>query len=379
MNKKFLYRDKSNLYAQQNRQSAFDYAKMSQQAYDDIVKETAFYNDSLVGGKWKRMMSFEPRGLPVYQKPVLPEIKIDTVGGWGISVMGSGAGETIRNEQILATWPSKQQFFVDVYLKNNSALAWTASTSTPWIKLSQISGKLSPVFGQKESRILAAIDWDLVPANQKASGAIAFKAAGRQYMVTVSADNTNRASLAGYKGFIEQNGYVSMYASNYSSLSNRPSERWSVINGLGLAGNTLQAVSTNPDYKAPATTPTFESKNSPIAIYHFQTLTSAEPKISIYTLPTHPINKQYSMRYGISVDDGPIQVTDFRTFGRSEEWKQNVLRNSAIRSFQMPTLTPGKHTLKIYMVDPGVILDRIIIDLGTNVKAYGLLPETRID
>ena len=83
------------------------------------------------------------------------------------------------------------------------------------------------------------------------------------------------------------------------------------------------------------------------------------------------------MRYAVSVDDGPLKIIDFRTFGRSEEWKQNVLSNRAERKIQLPFLNKGMHTLKIFAVDPGVILDEIRIDLGGLKKAYGVLPETK--
>ena len=84
------------------------------------------------------------------------------------------------------------------------------------------------------------------------------------------------------------------------------------------------------------------------------------------------------MRFGMSVDDGPVSVLDFKTVGRSEVWKLNVLRNSAQSKFKTQLIQQGKHTLKIYAIDPGVILDRITIDLGGLQKAYGVIPETRI-
>jgi hypothetical protein len=71
-------------------------------------------------------------------------------------------------------------------------------------------------------------------------------------------------------------------------------------------------------------------------------------------------------------------MVDIKTFGRSEEWKQNVLRNRAERKIAMPFLEAGKHTLKIYAVDPGVMLDEIRIDSGGLIKAYSTVPETRI-
>jgi hypothetical protein len=44
----------------------------------------------------------------------------------------------------------------------------------------------------------------------------------------------------------------------------------------------------------------------------------------------------------------------------------------------MSFLNAGKHTLKIYSVDPGVIIDEIRIDLGGLKKAYSVIPETKI-
>jgi len=69
MNKKFLYRDKSYLYAKQNRLSALDYATLSIAAYDSIITEANYFNNQLSGGKWKHMMSVHPKNLPVFLAP----------------------------------------------------------------------------------------------------------------------------------------------------------------------------------------------------------------------------------------------------------------------------------------------------------------------
>jgi hypothetical protein len=75
LNKKFLYRDKSFLYGRQHRASASDYAQLAREAYAGIVAETNYYNQQLANGKWNGMMSMKPRNLPVYQEPLLPELK----------------------------------------------------------------------------------------------------------------------------------------------------------------------------------------------------------------------------------------------------------------------------------------------------------------
>ena len=51
--------------------------------------------------------------------------------------------------------------------------------------------------------------------------------------------------------------------------------------------------------------------------------------------------------------------------------------NALFRAIQMPFLDRGKHVLRIYSVDPGVILDEIRIDLGGLKKAYSGITETK--
>ena len=55
------------------------------------------------------------------------------------------------------------------------------------------------------------------------------------------------------------------------------------------------------------------------------------------------------------------------------------LCNRAERKVEMPYLHAGKHTLKIYSVDPGVMLDEIRFDLRGMEKAFSTVPETRIN
>ncbi|WP_411031854.1 hypothetical protein [Spongiimicrobium sp. 3-5] len=63
-------------------------------------------------------------------------------------------------------------------------------------------------------------------------------------------------------------------------------------------------------------------------------------------------------------------IVDFQTYGRREKWKQNVLRNAAMRTAKQIVDRARKHTLKIWMVGPGLMLDKIRIDLGGRKKSY---------
>ncbi|MBE7171670.1 MAG: glycosyl hydrolase 115 family protein [Williamsia sp.] len=380
INKKFLYRDKSYFYSRQNRLSAYEYARLSNQAYDSIVKETACYNARLMEGKWKNIMSMNPRNLAVYQAPVLPTLSIDSSDSWGVAPEG-----WVRKDSSLLTGGSamslplfdhfnQQQYFIDVFLSRSQAINWTAAVSHSWIRLSATHGELRPEDGKTQVRIWASIDWSKM-AEEKGVGRIRFTAAGRQVTVQVLANNTSNPALAGYAGFVENNRLVSIYASHFTRQVNRPSSQWKLIHDVGYTGSGLQA------WPLSTTVPVISSPDSitqsnAFVEYSFCTFSAATPTLSIFTLPTHPVNKNYRVRYAVSIDDGPLKVLDTRTEGRSEEWKQNVLRNRAERNAILPFLPAGKHSLKIYCVDPGVILDEILIRVGGMQKAYGAIPET---
>jgi hypothetical protein len=379
INKKFLYRDKYYLYSKQNRLSAYGYAELSKAAYDSIVKETEYFNSQLAGGKWKYMLSMNPRNLPVYQAPVLPAITIDSTIVWNLAPEGYVTKDSSVSGNKLMTLPAfdnlnRQKYFVDIFLSKNETIKWNAITSHHWIRLSKSNGVLSA--GQAQTRIWVDIDWTRFTNNEKTGGSITFTGGVKKMVITLRAATINKPGLAGFKGFIENNGFISIKATNFTRQTKRLTRQWKVISDLGYTGNVLQAFPLSiagNGLKAPDSIKRFNA----VVEYDFFTLTSTTPVVTVYALPTHPLNNNFSLRYAVSIDQGPLKIVDLKTVGRSEEWKQNVLRNRAERIIQMPFLKAGKHTLKIYAVDPGVILDEIRIDTGGLKKANSTVPETR--
>jgi hypothetical protein len=180
------------------------------------------------------------------------------------------------------------------------------------------------------------------------------------------------------KTCIENNGVVSIHASSWMKISsNGGISYWEKYPGLGYTGMVLRAFPRIDSRPQPSDTGVIKKMNSRVE-FGFYSFTAAAPKVTVFTLPTQPLNNKFSMRYAVSIDDGPLTVVDFKTVGRSEEWKQNVLSNRAERAVQLPFIDKGAHTLKIYCIDPGVILDEIRIDLGGLKKAYSTLPETKV-
>lgn len=381
MNKKFLFRDKAFLYAKQGRLSALSYATLSKEAYEKIASETQYYNTKLVNGKWQGMMDMFPRELPVFKLPVfslhqsknLPEFRALPEG---YKQIDSASNFDQHQFQLpdFNQW-NKQKYFIDVFLSQNVKKAFTVTASENWIKVSIPKGELTSENLSSQQRIWVEIDWNKAPKGRDLKGKVVIKTDKDQYDFTVAANNESLKELENFAGYIEADHYLSINATNYTTIKNAKSRQWTIVDGLGSNGKALEAFPLSFEANAGDLDST-KVKENPSAEYNFYTFDAAAANVTITSLPTYPLNKNFEIRYGISMDNGPVKIVNFKTIGRSDEWKNNVLSNSAQRIFKEQNLKAGKHTLTLYMIDPGVILNHIYIDLGVSQPFYGSIPET---
>jgi len=82
--------------------------------------------------------------------------------------------------------------------------------------------------------------------------------------------------------------------------------------------------------------------------------------IALKLVPNHPVAGDL-LRVGISLDDFPMQTCSYQTQGRSEEWKQHVLANQAIRWIRFPISHRTSHTLTLTALDEGVLVDQLFM------------------
>ncbi|TKB96240.1 glycosyl hydrolase 115 family protein [Pedobacter cryophilus] len=357
MNKKFIYHDKSMFYGKQGRLSAKSYTDSMFLAYENIQKATIFYNSTLSKGKWAGMMSAEPRNLPVF---ALPKTTIEMVPQktvWNIAV--DGASNLESDTLIAPTFYGKadEKFFIDIFLQKDVLINWKAETPTNWIKFSQNQGTLNAK--QNQYRIWLKPNLRKLPkSNQIADVQIKTNQGNKVIRLNYQ---VNDKKLEGI--FKEQNGYVSIFAANYS---NKFGDKWQLIEGLGYSGKVMSSGNL------PLTKP-----DSLVLTYQFYNSTSAKAKISVFTVPTLPLNNELKLRYAIRIDKGEWKEVNFETFGRSNQWKENVLSNITKKDFDFPKLAVGIHELEIKALDPQVMIDRILIDMGGLKPAYSVIKETK--
>jgi len=108
--------------------------------------------------------------------------------------------------------------------------------------------------------------------------------------------------------------------------------------------------------------------------YTFNTLSKGLAELRVYTLPNYAVNGG-ALRYEVYLNDETPVLVNTQTQGRSETWKEQVLRNQSVVKIKFNHLTPGRQTLKLVAVDDDVIFDQVMLDFNLNRKAY-LVPCT---
>lgn len=94
--------------------------------------------------------------------------------------------------------------------------------------------------------------------------------------------------------------------------------------------------------------------------FSFGNLKTDSVEVDIRLLPNHPVHGD-KLRFSVSLDGAEPEVIAYETKGRNEEWKENVLRNQAIRKIVLPVTGKKSHQLVIKALDEGVILDQVML------------------
>ena len=162
--------------------------------------------------------------------------------------------------------------------------------------------------------------------------------------------------------------YVSLEAEHYTQAINAGPITWQHLPDLG---RTLGAVTTFPTTAAPTVAP---GGGSPHLEYRI-TLTQAGPvTVQVYLAPTLDFTNTTGLRYAVSIDDEAPQTINLHTGlnpdNGNRPWEKAVAENIIIKASQHQVAAVGTHTLKFWRVDPGVVLEKLVVSHGDLPVSY---------
>ena len=362
---------KNRLYVAQERASANDMFAQTHALFQADSDLTNYYNHTMANGKWNHMMDQTHIGYTYWQQPpvnTMPEvmeIELPSGAAMGVAIEGSDAAWPLeRKEAVLPGFDvfNQPRRYIEVFNRGTEPFGFTATVSAPWIVLSAVKGTVD-----RDQPVWVSVDWSKVPLGDS-NGSVAISGAGGTTTVKLHATNPQAPAKTALKGFVEADGYVSIEAEHFTRKVDAGPVRWDKIDDYG---QTLSAMTVFPVTAASATPP-----QSPCLEYEMYLFGPEKVEVEAILSPTLDFVPGRGLRYAISFDDQPPQVIDALERNSLSDWEATV-KDSVRKVTSSHTLSgTGYHTLKFWMVDPALVLEKLVVNLGGVKPSYLGPPES---
>jgi hypothetical protein len=372
VNDLYISAAKSRLYASQGRASANDLAAQARALFQTDAALSSYFNHTLARGKWDHMMDQTHIGYTYWQQPpsntmpMVGEIELPSGAALGVAVEGStNAWPGSPAEAKLPQYDvfTQARHYVDVFNRGQAPFAFTASASEPWIELDLTNGTV-----QKEQRLWVSVDWSKAPEGL-AAGHVMIHGPGADLVDVVVASFHPAQQVT---GFVESAGCISIEAEHYTKKTDTAGARWERIEDYG---RTLSSMTIFPVTAASVTPP----RESPCLEYQCYVFEAGPVEVEAILAPTLNFVPGRGLRYGLSFDNDPPEMVDVLARHSERDWETAVADGARKVKTSFRLAAPGPHVLKFWMVDSGVVLQKLVVDLGGVKPSYLGPPESYMD
>lgn len=387
-------------YAGQGRASANALAQEAETrfAHDQAMMKT--FNTTVAGGKWKDFMLQphidygdvakngpdntwqEPEdangnAIPDVLFPAVKRVTLASSPQMGVGVDGSA--DWWPNSSATATLPalsphqSQAPAYIDVFNRGQGSFGYTITPGASYVKATPARGRVTD-----EVRAVLSVDWARAPQGTTTVPVTVAGSDGTKVTVHAVVDNP---AVSGYRltGFIESNGYVSMEAAHYSRAVGGSGVSWQRIPDIGRTGDGM----TPAPVTASAVTP---GSDTPRLEYTMTLFSTGPVTVWAYLSPRcdiFPASTTSGLRYAVSIDDASPQTVNIQQqtgssdAAMNKQWERVTSENTSLTSTSHTVSGAGAHTLKFWMVDPTVIVQKLVVDTGGVKRSYFGPPESR--
>ncbi len=368
VNRLYIAAARNRLYARQGRVSTNDFATQTRQLFKADTELSDAYNHKLAGGKWNHMMDQTHIGYTYWQEPpvnAMPAVtEVQPLSGARMGVAVEGSANVDGERRIKFDGPRQQARYIDLFNRGSVPFHFEATTASPWINLSATSGEV-----KEEQRIEVSTEPAQLPSGAYAGTIILKQQNGPAITVNVEADHTQIPMGDAESAFVEGDGYVSIEAEHFSHASSAGVVHWDRIPEYGA---TLSGMSIFP------VTATSVMDASPRATleYRMYLYDSGTLNVQATVGPTLNFVPGRGLRMAIWFDDELPKIVDALEHNSESDWARAVSDSVRRVETQLSVDKPGYHTLKIGMVDPGIVLEKLVVSSGPLKPSYLGPPES---
>jgi len=373
LNDLYVTTAKNRLYASQGRSLTNKMASRVEKLFEKDAEITDYYHTELADGKWNHMMAQTHIGYTYWQQPPensMPEVETISVpekAEMGLAIEGSekfwisGVADVSLPEISTVCGNS---VYIEIFNRGEEPFFYRVEVDEDWLTFHPANGTV-----EDEVRLWASVNRDLVPAG---THEVPVKISGNGQSVTVIArvfkPTVSENELA--ETFPECKGYVSIEAEHFNRKIETKNITWEVIPGLG---RTLSGVTVKP-VTAERIEPDDDSPRLEYDIFLFE---PGEVELNVLLSPTlNYYTNDETRKIAVSVDDEEPQIINLHENETLQDWERWVSNNSIETSTKHNIREPGKHTVKIWMVDAGLVIQKVVVRSGQEKPTYLKPPET---
>lgn len=361
-----IYSGINKQYFKQGRVSANVYAGLLEESIEFDKELENIYSKNMPGGvgdKWDGMMaqatnarhvgydSWKPEGkYPEAQYlnnlPDNPSMLVSVQGESKVHESGS-----IDLQEFTSI--NKEHYYIDIANAGKNPFNYEITTSADWIKVTDTNGTVNT-----QDTVGVEVDFDSL--SDDATGTLTIKGNSQTVTVNIKANVIDVSGMDNMT-YVEAHDYVSIEASHYSEKNaGGTNAEWKEINNYG---RTLSSMKVFP------TTTSFDGSDSaPYVEYKFYVDSSEKYSMQTQIAPSNNVDwNNVTMRFAYSVDNAPLKEVDTITSKyiagtwRDSTWSNGVRDNIRTITESLGNLSEGVHTIKIYAVDPAIVLEKLIM------------------
>lgn len=365
VNEMYIAAGRNALYARQGRPSANDYATETRALFAKDAELTEEYNHRLLNGRWNHMMDQTHIGYTFWNEPPLnamppvTEVQVPEKGTIGVAAEGSAG---FRPSLGVFNSVVQETRTLTLFNRGRTPLEYRLATSEPWIVASRSEGTLD-----KEQAVQIHVDWRSAPAGRTKGTVTITQQGSSPISVQLEVLRIPDVTRDNARGFVESDGDVAIEAASTTQRKADPNAHWEELPGFG---ETRSAMTPFPVTAASNT-------NSTAALqYRMYLYDSGEFSLQAILAPTLNFVPGRGLRFAVSVDDGPRTVVDALEHNTQKDWEEAVSDSVRKVTVPLPVLSAGYHTVNVWMVDPGIVLERIVASHGPVHPSYLGPPES---
>lgn len=247
--------------------------------------------------------------------------------------------------------------WIEVFNRGRDAYTWQIRSDHSWIQVSPDRGTVQDVV-----RLEVGVDWPAAPSGTTTALIGVEASTGERIDIELPIQNPPAPGRS-FERFIENDGHIVIEAPNASRSVSGSGVSWQTLPDFGRTSGGVTPM--------PVTAPTFAPGSAaPRLEYDVYLYSSGEITVELHCAPSLDFQPGEPLRVAVSFDDMPPQTIELGTGATQDSWETAVADGVRRITSRHHLAEAGHHVLKLRMVTPGVVVQRIVIDTGGVRPSY---------